>query len=71
MPTVATHAEIRPNRSGQNRADIEGTRVRAQDVDLVRLHQAGVPQFGIVDSAPGRRTIGEVVRYLCLMHDFA
>jgi hypothetical protein len=35
------------------------------------LHQAGVPQFGIVDSAPGRRTIGEVVRYLCLMHDFA
>jgi uncharacterized protein (DUF433 family) len=30
--SVATHIEVRPNRSGQSRAFIAGTRVRVQDI---------------------------------------
>lgn len=32
---IATHIDLRPNRDGQNRAFIEGTRVRVQDVALL------------------------------------
>ena len=33
--TVATHIEIRPNRAGQPRAYVAGTRVRVQDVSVM------------------------------------
>lgn len=32
QPTTTTYIEIRPNRQGQNRAFIAGTRVRVQDI---------------------------------------
>lgn len=32
---VATHIELRPNRDGQERAFVEGTRVRVQDIAIM------------------------------------
>ena len=32
VQTIATHIELRPNRAGQSRAFIAGTRVRVQDI---------------------------------------
>jgi uncharacterized protein (DUF433 family) len=58
MPTVATHVEIRPNPSGRNRADIEGTRVRAQDVAIVAELQ-GRTADQIVAALP-HLTLGQV-----------
>ena len=43
--------------------------IYTQDSDFVKLHRAGVMHAGIVYSSPGLRSIGEVVRRLCLMND--
>lgn len=40
-----------------------------QDADLLRLHQQGNPHRGIVFSPSGSRSVGELVRFLCLLHD--
>ena len=39
-----------------------------QDVDFLRLDAHGVAHCGIVFAAQGRRSIGEIVRHLALMH---
>jgi predicted nuclease of predicted toxin-antitoxin system len=39
-----------------------------QDHDFLRHHHAGVTHAGIVYSTQGSRSIGEIVRYLKLMH---
>jgi hypothetical protein len=43
--------------------------IYTQDSDFVRLHHEGLPHAGIVYNPDGRRSIGEVVRFLCLIHD--
>jgi predicted nuclease of predicted toxin-antitoxin system len=40
-----------------------------QDRDFLRLHAAGVQHAGIVYCSHGKRTIGQNIRHLCLMHD--
>ena len=39
------------------------------DSDFLRLAASGVSHAGIVYCAPQARTIGDIVRHLCLMHD--
>ena len=39
------------------------------DRDLLRLHAAGIEQAGIAYCHLEARTIGEIIRQLCLMHD--
>ncbi len=40
------------------------------DPDFLRLHATGIEHAGIAFCHSQSRTIGEVVRSLCLMHDF-
>ncbi len=40
-----------------------------QDADYLRHARRDVTHAGIAYCAPGRRSIGEMVRLLCLMHD--
>ena len=40
-----------------------------QDADFLRLHASGDPHAGIVYCPQGSRSIGEIVRFLALMHD--
>jgi len=51
MPMIATHIEIRPNRAGQDRAFIDGTRVRVQDVAVMAEFQGLTPDQ-IVEALP-------------------
>jgi uncharacterized protein (DUF433 family) len=51
MTQVATHIEIRPNRDGQNRAYIAGTRTRVQDVSVMAEVQGKSPDE-IVQALP-------------------
>lgn len=39
------------------------------DPDLLRLHADGVEHAGVVFCAKDSRTIGEMIRFLCLLHD--
>lgn len=48
---VATHIELRNNRSGQPRAYIIGTRVRVQDVSCMAEHEGYTPDQ-IVEALP-------------------
>jgi uncharacterized protein (DUF433 family) len=48
---VATHIEMRPNRDGQERAYIAGSRVRVQDVSTLAEIQGKTPDE-IVESLP-------------------
>lgn len=48
---------------GENRV------IFAQDQDFLRHHQAGSQHAGIVYSRQGNHSIGEIVRFLHLMHD--
>ena len=41
--TLATYIEIRPNRAGQQRAYIAGTRVRVQDICILAERQGHTP----------------------------
>lgn len=50
-------------------ASQNGRVVLTQDADLLRLHQQGIPHKGIVFSPSGTRSVGELVRFLCLLHD--
>lgn len=40
-----------------------------QDADFIEMHVAGVAHSGIAYGSPGRRTLAELVGFLCLMHD--
>lgn len=48
---IAMHIEIRPNRDGQERAYIHGTRIRVQDVAMLSELQGRSPDQ-IVDAFP-------------------
>jgi Domain of unknown function (DUF5615) len=50
-------------------ADAENRVVVTQDSDFLQLHQAGIRHAGIAYYVPGARTLGYLVRYLCLMND--
>ena len=64
---VATHIEIRPNRDGQPRAFIAGTRVRVQDIYAdAEIH--GRSPEEIVESLP-HLTLGQVHAALSYLHD--
>ncbi len=58
MATVITHIELRPNRSGQSRAFVAGTRVRVQDIYALAEIQ-GRTADQIVGSLP-ELTLGQV-----------
>ena len=47
----------------------EGRVIFTQDADFLRHHSADVMHAGIVYSRQGSRSIGDIVRYLKLMHD--
>ncbi len=64
---VATHIEIRPNRSGQPRAFIAGTRVRVQDIyALAEIH--GLSGEQIVEQLP-HLNLGQVYAALSYLFD--
>jgi uncharacterized protein (DUF433 family) len=64
---VATHIEVRPNRSGQPRACIAGTRVRVQDIyALAEIHGLSADQ--IVDQLP-HLNLGQVYAALSFLSD--
>lgn len=65
-PALATHIDIRPNRDGQDRAFIEGTRVRVQDVALMAEIQGRTPDQ-IIEALP-HLTLGQV--HAALSYDF-
>lgn len=65
--TVATHIELRPNRDGQPRAFIEGTRVRVQDIYAqAEIHGRSAEE--IVEGLP-HLTLGQVHAALTYLHD--
>lgn len=43
--------------------------VITQDANFFELHNAGSQHAGIAYYIPGRRTLGELLSFLCLMHD--
>jgi len=47
----------------------EGRIVFTVDDDFLQLHADGAKHAGIAYCAPESRSVGEIVRYLCLMHD--
>jgi len=49
--SIATHIEIRPNREGKQRPNIDGTRVRVQDVAMLSELQGRTPDQ-IVEAYP-------------------
>ena len=68
MPqSVATHIELRPNRDGQPRAYIAGTRVRVQDIYAQAETHGRTPEE-IVEGLP-HLTLGQVHAALSYLHD--
>jgi predicted nuclease of predicted toxin-antitoxin system len=47
----------------------EGRVIFTQDRDFLRLHATGIPHAGIAYCEQQTRSIGELIRYLALMHD--
>jgi len=67
IQAVATHIELRPNRDGQPRAFIEGTRVRVQDIYAqAEIHGRSAEE--IVEGLP-HLTLGQVHAALSYLHD--
>jgi uncharacterized protein (DUF433 family) len=67
IQTVATHIELRPNRDGQPRAFIAGTRVRVQDI-YAQAEIHGRSPDEIVEGLP-HLTLGQVHAALSYLHD--
>src|SRR3954471_18769633 len=67
IQSVATHIELRPNRDGQSRAFIAGTRVRVQDIYAQAEIHGRTPEE-IVESLP-HLTLGQVHAALSYLHD--
>lgn len=65
--TVATHIELRPNRDGQQRAFIAGTRVRVQDIFAQAEIHGRTPEE-IVEGLP-HLTLGQVHAALSYLFD--
>lgn len=64
---VATHIELRPNRDGQSRAFIAGTRVRVQDIYAQAEIHGRTPEE-IVEGLP-HLTLGQVHAALSYLFD--
>lgn len=64
---VATHIELRPNRAGQPRVYIAGTRVRVQDIYAQAEIHGRTPEE-IVESLP-HVTLGQVYAALSYLFD--
>src|SRR5260370_41363971 len=64
---VATHIELRPNRDGQPRAFIAGTRIRVQDIYAQAEIHGRTPEE-IVEGLP-HLTLGQVHAALSYLHD--
>ena len=64
---VATHIEIRQNRDGQNRAYIEGTRIRVSDIYVYAEIQGLVPDQ-IIEQLP-HLSRGQVHAALSFFYD--
>jgi uncharacterized protein with PIN domain len=47
----------------------EGRVIFTNDSDFLRFTSAGIEHFGIAYCARNSRSIGYIVRHLCLMHD--
>ena len=58
-----------PDASHLGYAQREGRVVFTNDADFLRFAAAGVSHAGIAFFPRGARSIGFVVRYLCLLHD--
>jgi hypothetical protein len=43
--------------------------ILTHDADYLRAAAAGHPHAGILYCSTGARSVGELVRYLCLIHD--
>lgn len=67
MSLVATHIELRPNRAGQPRAFIAGTRVRVQDIYALAELQGASPD-DVVLALP-HLTLGQVYAALSYYFD--
>ncbi len=67
IQTVATHIELHPNRDGQPRAFIAGTRVRVQDIYAQAEIHGRTPEE-IVEGLP-HLTLGQVHAALSYLHD--
>lgn len=67
MQTVATHIELRPNRDGQPRAYIAGSRVRVQDIYAQAEIHGRTPEE-IVEGLP-HLTLGQVHAALSYLFD--
>jgi uncharacterized protein (DUF433 family) len=67
ITNVATHIELRPNRDGQPRAYIAGTRVRVQDIYAQAEIHGRTPEE-IVEGLP-HLTLGQVHAALSYLHD--
>jgi len=67
IQSVATHIELRPNRDGQARAFIAGTRVRVQDIYAqAEIHGRSAEE--IVEGLP-HLTLGQVHAALSYLFD--
>jgi uncharacterized protein (DUF433 family) len=64
---VATHIELRENRTGQQRAFIVGTRVRVQDI-FAQAEIQGLTPEEIVEGLP-HLTLGQVHAALSYLYD--
>lgn len=67
IQSVATHIELRPNRDGQPRAFIAGTRVRVQDI-YAQAEIHGRTAEEIVEGLP-HLTLDQVHAALSYLHD--
>jgi hypothetical protein len=69
--TTATDAGLlgAPDEAHLEYALNSGRVIFTRDADFLRLANAGQLHAGIVYAGPGSRSIGDVVRFLCLLHD--
>lgn len=69
--TTATDANLigRSDEDHLSFALSDGRVLFTHDPDLLRLHAGGASHAGIVFCRSGSRTIGEMTRLLCLIHD--
>jgi uncharacterized protein with PIN domain len=58
-----------PDESHLEFARREGRVIFTNDPDFLRFDSAGVEHFGIAYCSRSARSIGYIVRHLCLMHD--
>lgn len=69
--TTATDAQLLGAEDAQHIAFAVASQrvIYTNDADFLRLVESGVEHCGIVFCPMNSRTVGEIVRYLCLLHD--